>query len=405
MNITITASGNVKDISLNKFSTRNSSSCYKFKNLLPVNYLIFMVILFIIFSLPKTVMAAETQVLSWQEIKKLDKEGRVHLIKMLDDGRMIFFSQRGDYEDKILITTPTGRVSKRYKVPVKKFDYISCSDDGESIMLYTQENLEFFYLHGRGMKCTSFFRFEKGKKGFALYGKEKSGIFFADGNIFARGYYYDQNNQYLEDAIVSINPKKWGIAVFSVVVETNRLIEGARAFYKTARETGALDVCGNFLVCTPEDESGGVVMLFDMEKELLHKLDDFNDFTGMAVFPEKSLLVYSFAKVEDYKMGGELVLFDLKTMKPIKRWEGKYFNPRFDEKGEKIAAGVMVPLYGDRFVTKIHIIPVSGENPPDGKDDRKELVPSKKPIDWRFIDNGRGLYLYTGEEIYKWKIE
>ena len=366
---------------------------------------IFITILLLMLFYPGIAPAAETQVLSENEIQKLDKEGKVHLTKILEDGRMVFFSLRQNNDDRLLITTSGGRVSKRYKVPVKKFDYISCSDDGSSLMLYTQDNLEFFYLHGRGMKCSSLFRFEKGKKGFALYGKEKSGIFFADKGIYARGYYYDQNNQYLEDAIVRINPDKWGIAVFEIVVETNRLLEGARGFYRAAKETGALEICGKYLICTPRDENGGIIMLFDREKELLHKLDNFMEFTGMAVFPEKSLLLYSVANTEDYKMGGELVLFDLKTMKPIKRWEGKYFNPKFDEKGERIAAGMVIPLYGNRFVTQIHILPISAENQPQSKNGKVEFLPAKQPIDWRFVNNGRELYLYTGEEVYKWKIE
>lgn len=367
--------------------------------------LIFIQILFLQLSLTGIISANEKTVLTGQEIKKLDKEGRVHLLKILNNGSMLFYSQRRDKQDRIIVTTPGGRVSKRYGVPVKQFDYISCSNDGSSIILYTQENLEFFYLHGRGMKCSSLFRYEKGKKGFALYGKEKSGIFFTDGGIYARGYYYDSDNQYLEDAVVKINPDKWGIAVFDVIVEINRLLEGSRAFYKTAKETGMLDVCGSFLICTPRDENGGVVMLFDREKELLHKLDEFIEFTGMAVFPEKSLLVYSIVTKKAHKFEGELVLFDLKTMKPIKRWEGKYFNPKFDEKGERIAAGVMIPLYENRSVTKVHILPVSEEINPDGGDDRQTLIPSKKPIDWRFMDNGKEIYFYTGEEIFKCKIE
>ena len=354
----------------------------------------------------KIAYCREKLLLSSEQIQKLDKKGRVHLLKILDSGEMIFLSQRYEDENRLLVSSRSGRIRKWFKLPTKEIDYIVCSEDGKNVALYSQDSLEFFYLHGRRMKSKSIFRYETGKKGFALYGKEKSRMFFSGDKIFARGYYYTKDNQYLEDAIVRINPDKWGIAVFSIVVETNRLLQGARAFYKKAENTGTLEVCGKYLVLTPGDKNGGVIMLYDMEEELLFKLDDFISFAGMAVYPEKSLLLYCKSVFNDYKTDGEMILYDLKNKKLVNRWDGRYFNPRFDEDGERIVAGLMNPLYGGKYITHVNIIPVSpSANEKEKKNDVIDLVPTCKPIDWRLVNRGKDLYLFNGEEVFKWKLK
>jgi len=351
------------------------------------------------------------KVLSRERIKKLDSKGRVQLIKILFDGKMVFLSEREGDNNYILLVSGSGRVSRRIKIPVSNINYLSCGDD-KNIAIYSQDGCRFFYVGGRRRKCKSIFQLEKGKTGFALFSKNESSLFFSGYNLFARGYYYGDDNQFLDEAVVSIHPGEVGIAVFRLIAETSRLLQGGRAFYKGAKKIGQICISGKYLVYTAGDENGGCIIIFDREEEVLHKIDNFSKFLGMSVHPHKPYLAYTVKKSTNPLDSGKLVLYNLEEKAKIGSWTGRYYNPRWDEAGDRIAVGFLTPLAAGRFITYIHIISLIPQDEGGNKDDNKkgnrqirEIIPNFTPKDWKIVRDGKELYFYTGEEIYRYRLK
>ncbi len=358
--------------------------------------------LLIIYLLSHGLHAKDDFVISEKNMKKLDRKGRVYPVRVLESGWMVAVSERENDSSRILLVSPRGRTRRWIKTPFEKIDYIACSDNGEKAILYTQKNLEFVYVDLKRRKCTGIFKLENGKTGFALYGDKRSWLSFNGDELYARGYYYNNEGLFTVDNIVRIHPENIGIKVFEPVVEIPQLIEGAKQFYPTATDIENINTSGKYLFYTAGDKSGGVFFALDLKGFLIHRIDSFRSFHGNAHHPGKNLLAYAAKRTSDPTETGELILYDLNTRKMLNTWNGRYFHPVFDTKSDKIAVGLTVPILEGRYITHIPIYSVSQSSKYEKTED---FLPRYNPIDWIFVDNGKYLFLVTGKEIYKHKLK
>lgn len=344
---------------------------------------------------------AQELLLSKDQMQKLEKNSNVSLAKILDNGQMIMVSETTGGSARILLVASKGFLIRSVKTPITKIDYITCSDDGKKAIIYCNDEFEFFLVDIARGNCRSIFRKEPGKTGFALYGKKESWIDFSGNDIYALGYYYDNEDNYISENIVRILPDRRGLAVFEPVAEMARLMEGAKAFYPSAKKYGAFQVMGDYLLFTSGDENGGCFLAYNMKDETLTKISDFSSFNGLATYPRKSLLAYAIRKSKDPGNPGELIIYDLAEKKRIKSFSGRYFLPSFDPLGENLATALLVPIISGRYITRIQIFPIAGSE--DAKP-TQEILPDFRPIDIKFVKNGKEIYIFTGENVYKCRL-
>jgi len=360
------------------------------------------IIFFIVYLLSHEIHAKDDLIISEKKMRKLDRKGRVYPVRILNSGWMVAVSEREHDTCRILLVSPHGRTRRWIKTPLEKIDYITCNDNGDKAIIYTQDNLEFVFVDLKRRKFKSIFSLEKGKTGFALYGEKKSWLSFNGDEIFARGYYYNSEELFVSDNIVKIIPDNVGIKVFEPVVEINQLTEGAKQFYPSATNITNLNTSGKYIFFTAGDKSGGVLLALDLKAFLIHRIGDFRSFYGNSYHPGKNLLAYTAKRTSDPMETGELVLYDMNTRKMLKTWKGRYYHPVFDNDGERIAVGLTVPIIEGKSITQIPVFSVSPQTEFRKED---ELLPRYNPIDWIFVDKGRYLYLFTGEEVYRHKFK
>ncbi|MCE1248340.1 MAG: hypothetical protein LWY06_16990 [Firmicutes bacterium] len=340
-------------------------------------------------------------ILPSDKIKKLDRKGTVFVSKILDNGRIAFVSEQEGEESSILISDMKGYLIRKFKLPVSKIDYIVISDDGKQAIIYTHKDYEFFYADLKRGKTKSIFKMEKGKTGFALFDKSGSWLDFQPNGIIARGFYYNGEGLFTSDNIVFINPEKTGIAVFQPVVETDRLMEGAKYFYPSAKEITKTEYTGGKLVYCAQDKHGGVILCYDTKTENLSKIDSFTSMLGMTVSDSGNLLTYIIRKQHGDNLPADMILYDLKEKAPKRVWNGRFYLPRLNSTGEYLAAGYLIPASENRFINRIRIYKTDKmEN--DGEE--SEILPTFKPVDWKFVRDSKDLFIFSGEDIYRFKL-
>lgn len=339
-------------------------------------------------------------VISREKLDRVDPKGRVYVAKILDNSRLLLVSERQHEGAHILVTSSHGMIMRRIKTPVEKIEYLAVDEKGDKAVFYSQQGQEFFLADLRRGKLRSIFRMEPGKKGFALFGKRESWLSMSEGRVFARGYYYDGEGNYINDNLVQILPDETGIAVFRQLAEIPQLMGGAQAFCNQAKLPGIFMATGKYILFTTGDKEGGVLLAYDTEEHLLHKIDSYRRFIGMSAAEEKPMILYIVQREEDPELPGELVLFDLASQKTVNKWHGRFFNPVICLETGKIAAGELIRIMEGRYLNRVTILSTD----PEDKSEPQFIIPTFKLLDWKFVRDGRELYFFTGEEIYRDKV-
>jgi hypothetical protein len=97
-----------------------------------------------------------------------------------------------------------------------------------------------------------------------------------------------------------------------------------------------------------------------------------------------------------------MILYNLQEKKPIRSWNGRYFLPRLNSTGEFLAAGYLIPIVGNRFLSRIIIFKTDKQ---ENNGIEHEILPTFKAIDWKFVKNSKELILFSGDDIYRFKLK
>lgn len=339
--------------------------------------------------------ASPRSLLNKERIDRLDTKGRVYLAKMLDDGRMIFCSESGEGRLSIIIANSRGSVQRRISIPASDVSYVSFSDDGNWGIASADKGYSFYHIDLRRRRVETLFQKEKGRNGFALMGGGLSWISYSQSGIFASGFFYNREGLFVSEDFIQIDPHKRGIEVFKPVEEISLIKDTTAKLCPQMEKITFRGITGSTLLYTAEGAGVGGIFMYNMEKNLIHRVDSFNTFLGLNLSADRPLMVYALRKTSNPDETGEMILYDLDKKTPVLNWEGRYFHPVLSKDADKIAVGFRSPIIEGRYINRIKIIDIM-----DDSDHSEDIIPSFPLLDWKFVNNDRNLYFYTGEEIF-----
>ena len=342
---------------------------------------------------------AQETVLTYEKMQTLEKDRKVYLGGILDNGGLLLFAQDPDSGGiRLLLVSSRGSVNRRIDLPFRKIEYGVPLENGRKVMIYTSDNFSFFLVDTRRKRWNKLEGRKGSQPGFALFGGHKSWLFPRDDVIFAWGYFYDRAGEYASEWLVKLNISAGGEGFVERLVEMTHLMDQARKITPGGGNPGVMKAGGNLFVFVIQNETGGVLFGYDQKKEELFQIEQFSDIHGMDLSSDGSRCAY----VITPRGGGRRVLFVYDTVRrlPALAYPGEFYNPVFDREASLLAVGSSVTALNRVVGTSIRIFPV---NPGSGEEKTIQVVKPGLMVDWKFTGRNRLTIVSEKGNVYRGK--
>jgi len=360
------------------------------------------ILLSIILTCP--VFADEALLITEGQLQALEPGREISINRILNDGNLLCVAGSGKGQNiKILLVNPASKkILNSVKIPIKSLNYIASNCDGSRVIAYSQFAGKFCVADVRNGKAWVLFKRERDKPGFALYGDKKSRITFINGLAMAWGYFYDYKAQFDDEYVTLVDPDKRGMKAFKKLFRTSRLRNVAKVYLHDAIAIGSIEVNKKFLTFVPGNKKEARLVGFDLKSKKHFLIDSLKVFSGSDIAESRPLFAYVIKKTRKPGGVGALYLYNLKNKKKTKLAKGRLFNPIFSPDGSKLAVGSSTISADKKLKSRIIIIDIGKKDYP------QETLSFKKKIhfvDWKFINNNQALLLFTGRNIYRYKLK
>ncbi|MFP4498031.1 MAG: hypothetical protein ACLFQV_07450 [Vulcanimicrobiota bacterium] len=356
---------------------------------------ILVLIIFLIMSM-SSVFAQEV-IFSSNDFKELAPDFEVSLNKILPDGNIVFVaeSKKGRNMQMLLVNPGAKKVICRIEVPVKVPSYIATNKQGTRSVVYSVYSGG-FYLVDFGLKeVRQIFKRRAGEPGYALYSHQVSRLSYSDGFLLAWGYKYDAQNRFNGKYVFKIDPDRKGMNAFTPIFETEFLGKLAKRYYPKAQNVAHIEFNRKFMVFSAVNEKGaGGIVSYDFETKKDYKLKSFDSMVGMDIAMEKPIIAYAIQSQNDTEKFGTLFVMNLQKQEARQLDSGKLFNPVFNGDGTRLAVG-KVELDENNMLQKQMVIV-------DMETNKVKTIKLKREFnyyDWKFINNGNSLMIFSDSQL------